>query len=490
MTTIETTGIIPRLQAHAVIGSAPLPELEWIAAHGYLRRFTAGEYAVRKGQERGINGLFVILTGHLALYVDRGPGGGGRRKLAEWRGGEVSGVLPYSRVTVSMGDGVVEADTEIWMVDSEYFPEMIRVCPEVTAILVHVMLDRARHFTSAERRDEKLVALGKLAAGLAHELNNPASAMVRSAQVLGELLDQGEAAAHALGALGLTEAQLSAIAAVRRTCQAGPVHTWSPLERADREDELATWIESRGGDVGLAATLAETGIALDVLEGLAGVVPDRALAVALRWIAGGCAVRSLRQEIERGAARIFELVSAVKGFTQMDRTPDAEPVDVGRALQDTLIVLRSKATSKSASLTAEVDPNLPAVQGVGAELNQIWSNLVDNALDAVAKGGHVAVRARQEGRHVVVEVTDDGPGIPAEIRERIFEPFFSTKDVGKGMGLGLDIVRRTLERHDGEIDVDSRPGRTVFRVRLPAEGMRSSGRWSRASSRIQVETER
>jgi signal transduction histidine kinase len=150
-------------------------------------------------------------------------------------------------------------------------------------------------------------------------------------------------------------------------------------------------------------------------------------------------------------------------------------------------VLRSKAGSKSVSLTADVDPDLPAVQGVGAELNQIWANLVDNALDAVGTGGRVAVTARRAGDRVVVEVADDGPGIPPEIRERIFEPFFSTKDVGKGTGLGLDIVRRTLERHDGEIEVESRPGRTVFRVKLPAQGMRSSGRWSRSTSRIQIE---
>jgi signal transduction histidine kinase len=160
---------------------------------------------------------------------------------------------------------------------------------------------------------------------------------------------------------------------------------------------------------------------------------------------------------------------------------------VGKGVNDAMIVLRSKARAKSVSLTAEIEPDLPPVQGMGAELNQIWANLIDNALDAVSEGGRVEVRARRDGKRVVVEVTDDGPGIPAEIRERIFDPFFSTKDVGKGVGLGLDLVRRTVERHDGEIEVASQPGRTVFRVRLPAEGMRSSGRWSRTSKRIQIE---
>ena len=485
MTVIDAAAIVERLRAHATIGGAPVEELEWLAAQGYLKRYAAGEFVIRAGQEQGSFGLFVLLTGHLVLYVDRGRGG--RRKVAEWRGGEVTGLLPYSRTSSAIGDGLAEAETEIWMVDRDHFPEMIHTCPELTTILVHVMLDRARHFTSTELRDEKLVSLGKLAAGLAHELNNPASAIVRSVHALGEQLDQVEAATRALCALGLTDGQMAGLEAVRQSCQAAPVHTWTPLERADREDRLAAWIEARGGDADLAAPLAETAMSPEVLEGLAGVVPDAALEVSLRWIAGACAVRGLRQEIERGASRVFELVSAVKGFTQMDKSPVAEPVDVGRGLRDTITIMRSKAASKSVSLSAEVDPDLPAVQGVAAELNQIWSNLVDNALDAVSPGGRVAVSARGEGSRVVVNVEDDGYGIPADIRAHIFDPFFSTKDVGKGVGLGLDIARRTIERHDGEIEVESRPGRTVFRVTLPAEGMRSSGRWSRATPRIQIE---
>src|SRR5258707_8474077 len=236
MTATDLTTLVQRLREHATIGSAPVPELEWLAAHGHLRRFAAGDFVIRTGQEQGSFGLFVLLTGHLALYVDRGRGG--RRRLAEWRGGEVTGTLPYSRTSSAMGDGVAEAETEIWMVDRDHFPELIRTCPELTTILVHVMLDRARHFTSTELRDEKLWSLGKLGPGLAHELNNPASAIVRSVHALGELLDQEEAATRALYSLGLSDSQMAAVDTVRQACEAAPVQTWTPLERADREDRL------------------------------------------------------------------------------------------------------------------------------------------------------------------------------------------------------------------------------------------------------------
>ncbi len=483
MTTVPQASILDRLRQHATLGGVPERELEWLVAHGSLRHYATGDLILRRGAP-ATEGLMILLTGHIAVYVEQGRG---RKKAAEWRDGEVTGVLPYSRATTAIGDMVAETDSEAWTVDDAHFPEMIRECPEATARLVHVMLDRARHFTSGDLRDEKLVALGKLAAGLAHELNNPASAMVRSAKELGELLAREETAARALGALHLEPEQAAAVEAARTACLAAPVRTWSSVERADREEAIERWIAAHGADAALAAPLVDTGVSLDTLDRLAATMSGAPLDVVLGWMASGCATSELVREIERGAARVFEMVSAVKGFTQMDRAMVAQPVDVGRGLKDAMIVLRSKASGKSVSLVAELEPDLPPVQGMGAELNQIWANLIDNALDAVETGGRVEVRARREGTSVVVEVTDDGPGVPDEIRERIFEPFFSTKDVGKGVGLGLDIVRRSVERHDGEIGVESRPGRSLFRVTLPAEGMRSSGRWSRTSNRIQLE---
>jgi len=188
----------------------------------------------------------------------------------------------------------------------------------------------------------------------------------------------------------------------------------------------------------------------------------------LCWIASGCAVRALSSEIETAASRIYEIVGAVKGFTYMDHAPTPESVDLRRGITDTVTMLGSKARTKSVEITVQIPADLPPAHAVGAEINQVWMNLIDNAIDALQSGGHVVVTAAMDNGRVKVNVTDDGPGIPQAILPQIFDPFFTTKGVGKGTGLGLDIVRRLVQRHEGEIEVESRPGRTVFTVRLPA----------------------
>jgi len=345
---------------------------------------------------------------------------------------------------------------------------MIRECHELTAILVHVMLDRARHFTSTYLHDEKLVSLGKLAAGLAHELNNPASAIARSSGELRSAFLRFDDASRSLGSAGLKDVQIAVLQKVRNACFAGGVQSvLSPLEQEDREDSIARWLRAHGAEETAAETLAETDITFDVLDELGRSMQGQTLNAALRWIAADCGTRRLTLEIQQGASRICELVSAVKGFTQMDRAAVPEPVDLGRGLANTLAVLGSKAKGKSVGVSLNLEKDLPPVHGFGGELNQVWSNLIDNALDAVDEGGQIEIIARRERDQVVVRVIDNGHGIPAEVRDRIFDPFFTTKPVGKGTGLGLDIVRRLVQRHNGQIELESRPGRTEFRVTLP-----------------------
>jgi signal transduction histidine kinase len=456
--------LLDRLAAHKTLGDAPRAELLWLLQNGTFERFEPGHFFDVKPD--GTDHLMVMLTGRMAIYLERA---GTRRRVMEWRGGEVTGWLPYSRMTPTpIGDLVIEEPTEAVLVHRRHFHELIVGCPTVTATLVHVMLDRARAFNSTYLHDEKMVSLGKLSAGLAHELNNPASAASRSAQVLAAALVDGDRASETLLAAKLNDEQLAAIKRVREECGAtAALPTRSPIDRADREDELGAWLDAHGLDAVVAGSLADTCVTREALDALARVVNGPALDAAIRWTAARTSAPALAAEIEQATSRIYQLVAAVKGFTYMDRATVPEPVDVARGLTDTLHVLGAKAQAKAVGMRMRVETDLPPVRGYGGELNQVWANLLDNALDAATERGEVEVSARREGAHVLVRVVDDGPGIPAEIASRVFDPFFTTKPLGQGTGLGLDIVRRLVRHNDGEVELESRPGRTEFRVRLP-----------------------
>ncbi|HEX9164608.1 MAG TPA: ATP-binding protein [Gemmatimonadales bacterium] len=458
-------GLIARLARHRSLGSAPRAEHEWLAAHGTLRTVAAGEVIVRRGAFA--TSLHVLFSGAHAIHVDRGAGS---HKIMEWRGGDVGGVLPYSRGATPPNDLVAEEPTEFLDIPAQLLPEMIRECPVVTTKLVHAMLDRARTFNTRDLHDEKLVSLGRLAAGLAHELNNPASAALRSAKLLAAGLDADDAAVTAIGAARLSDEQLAAVNAVRDLCATPNLAPGrSAMDRADREEAISNWLVAHGASESCAAPLAETGLTLAALDRLAASVRGEALDATLRWISARCLVRALASEIQTATSRIYDLVDSVRGFTYMDRAPTPEPVDIRRGISDTFTMLAAKMRAKSVEASLEFADDLPRAHAVGAELNQVWMNLIDNALDAVPVGGHVSVQASRARDRVVVQITDDGAGISAGILDRIFDPFFTTKGVGQGTGLGLATVRRILQQHDGEIEVESRPGHTRFRVSLPAE---------------------
>jgi signal transduction histidine kinase len=459
---------LERLSAHRTLSAVPREQIAWVAEHGVFRKLETG--AVLTSMNGQVEGLHVVLSGHLSIHVDRGTG---RRKIMEWRGGDITGLMPYSRMVAPPGDVIAEEPTEVVTVYRNELPQMIHECYELTAALVHIMVDRARLFTSSYLHDEKLVSLGKMSAGLAHELNNPASAIARSASTLAESLIEAEAAAKSIGAIGLDAAHMAAVEKIRDACIVAVVPTvLSPLEREDREDSILDWLGAHKAEISLAEELADTEVTLAMLDELARSVDEKALDAALRWIASGCKVRRLASEIHEGASRIHELVGNIKGFTEMDRSTVPERVDLERGLASTLVVLRSKAKSKSVQLTLTVENDLPPVQGFSGELNQIWANLIDNAIDAVSEGGRVELTASRARNNVVVSVIDNGPGVPADIRDRIFDPFFSTKPAGHGSGLGLDIVRRLIVRHNGTVELHSEPGRTEFRVILPETGSR------------------
>lgn len=450
---------LPNLEA------IPRAELEWLTAHGQFEVREAGSIIAPKGKR--VEKLVIILSGHIAVWVDRGAG---HHRVMGWRAGEVTGMLPYSRMKGPPGDNVVEEPTDLLIVHEDLFPEMIHRCPAFTAHTVHLMLDRARNFNTSDLQDEKLISLGKLAAGLAHELNNPASATVRGAKQLLDHLAAADTASRALGAAGLTDEMLDSIKQVRAACIAKPPgDVLSAIEQADREDEIADWLVRHQADPAHSVPLADTAVTIETLDTLANVASGDTLDAALRWIAAGCSTRSLASDIEQAATRIYELVAAIKKFTYMDNLAGPEPVDVEAGLRDTLRVLAAKAKSKGAAMTLDVADDLPRAHAAGSELNQVWLNLIDNALDAISDSGRIEISAWAELGRVVVSVVDNGSGVPPDVLPNIFDAFYTTKPPGQGTGLGLDITRRLLRRYHGDVTVESRPGRTEFRVTLEVE---------------------
>jgi signal transduction histidine kinase len=439
----------------------PPEELKWLAKHGRLAIYDVGTIVGPKGKR--IYNLWIILSGKIAIRVDRGVG---PRLVTIWRPGEVTSMLPYSRMSGPPGDNYVEEKAELLAIDVKLFPEMIHHCPSFTAYTVHSMLDRVRNFNTSDLQDEKMMSLGKLAAGLAHELNNPASATVRDAKLLLEGLESIDTASRAIGSANLTDAQFDKIRDIRAVCQADSDTLLSPIQKADHQDKISDWLEVRQVNTSLAVPLADTAISIKQLDKLAGVVPGNALEVTIQWIVATCVTKSLATEIEHTASQIYKVVDGVKKFTYMGNRAEKEFVDVEPGIRDTLSVLIAKTSSKNASITLEINADLPKVFANGSDLNQIWFSLLDNALDAICESGNIRIEASYELNRVIVGIIDDGPGIETEVLSNIFDPFFTTKPPGQGTGLGLDIARRLLRRYHGDISVHSVPGRTEFQVSL------------------------
>jgi signal transduction histidine kinase len=457
--------LVDRLAALSVFAEVPPAELAWFVARSDYRTYDAGGIHGDTGEV--VAEMFVVLSGRAGLYLSTT---GGRRKILEAGVGSVLGILPYSRLKGAPGATIIEETAEVLAYHQDHFPELIRECPGLIAALVHSMIDRAREFRAVQLNDDRLHSLGRLASGLAHELNNPASAAARHARSLPTWLEEAERAARALAGAGLTPPQLETIDQVRTSCT-GTAPTRTALEAADREEDIADWLGHHGLDRSAAEALAGSNVTVASLDRLAASVPDTALAVATRWVSSACAARAVSHHIETATTRIHSLVAAIKGFSFMDREGVLEDVDIARGLADTLAVLESKSRAKNVGVQLQTANDLPRVHGFGSELNQLWERLIDNAIDAAGREGQVDVTAGARGDSVIVRVSDTGPGIPEEIRTKIFDPFFTTKAVGSGTGLGLYFAKRVVQTHQGDLDFTTQTGRTVFRVRLPITAM-------------------
>jgi signal transduction histidine kinase len=333
--------------------------------------------------------------------------------------------------------------------------------------LIQGLYHTARSIESTARQRESLVTLGTLAAGLAHEINNPASAATRAVYALQTASDTLVSSLGRLATAELSAEQFAALDALRREIEPQPAEL-DPLDRADREQALSSWLTAHGivREWTIAPPLAAAGVDPAWCARVAIVLEASALEPGLEWVASTLSVATLVGEVKESTRRISELVAAVRSYSQLDRA-SMQHIDVTDGLDSTLVMLGHKLPD-GVTVVREYSAGVPRVEAYAGELNQVWANLIDNALDAMDGTGRLRLAIRVEGNSVVVEIGDTGPGMPPHVANRAFEAFYTTKDVGKGTGLGLDIARRIVEeRHGGTIAIDSRPGETVLRVHIP-----------------------
>ena len=439
----------------------PDDQIAWFLSEVQELRLQAGETYLRQGDPA--DSMFVVLEGQLQARGELG----GETIIVSNKPGDVTGVLPFSRMKQATVTGRAVTESRLLRFPASLFPELVQKMPELTKRLVGVMSDRIREVTRIEQQRDRLASLGKLSAGLAHELNNPASAAKRATSQLRTILRRIKDASHELGRRELTPAQKSEIEKLETsfTEQDGPPP--DTLTIADLEDQIDSLLRSHGqNDLWqLAAGLARRNIKPEVLESLFATLEADTARAALVRIAASVEVANLLNEIESSTSRISDLVRAIKEYTYMDQGP-VQNVDIVKSLETTLTILNHKL--KHGVAVQRDYQRVPfLVNSFGSELNQVWTNLIDNAIDAMGGKGELRVRTYREDTCVVVEIGDNGPGISPEVKPHIFEPFFTTKGVGEGTGLGLDTVQRIVKKHRGNIQVNSKPGDTRFQVWLP-----------------------
>ena len=440
------------------LAQVPEKELLWLIQKSELKSYAIGSIIFVKGDP--IDRLFVLLKGKVKIQLTQ-PGG--VRDISQILPSEVGGALPFSRAKTTNGEALVEENSVGLELAKSHFSDMVCHQPKLTEALVHIMTSRVRTFTHNQQQVDKLAALGKLSAGLHHELNNPASAVQRSAISLNESLEQTKKRLVPL----LNKKSKSLLSAIIERVR--PLeHYLSMLQRSELEDDFIDWFYELELPCpeDTAESLVNAGLTKSTLQQITQEETPDTTAQVLTFLGFWLSLAQKAKDIHTASSRITELVGAVKSYSHMDRDPSMEMTQLADGIRSTLVMLNHKLKEKSIRVDL-LEEDWPKVCAYAGDLNQVWTNLLDNAIDAMPNGGTIAVRSDADNNKIKINITDEGEGIEQNIADKIFDPFYTTKNAGDGSGMGLDIAKKIIERHKGQLTFKSKPGETTFTVELP-----------------------
>lgn len=461
--------VIKDLRKVTALSDLAEEHLGWLADRVEYREFEDGTTLTKKGEI--IDVMYFIIEGKHDFYMDVN----GLQVFYYSFGndsftGGVSGLLPYSRMKESPGYAYSIGKTIAYSLDKKYFQELEQLNPALIQRLIGYMTERARVFATTQLQYEKVNALGKLAAGIAHEMNNPASAINRISAELSRRLNENYILTEKLLEHKISSEQIRGIRLTVEEKNQTSKKKLSPLEKMEKEDEITGWLEqnSPGGNSIALEAFVESGFTREDLGKIKEVVSKESCNDVLKWIENLLISQRIIKDLDEASNRISGLVGAIKSHVHMDRTNALQPTDINRDIENTITLMSYKLKEKNIKIKKLFGENLSGVPAYIGELNQVWTNLIDNAIYAIDKDGELTVETSNDGNFAEVKIIDSGCGIPPEIQSRIFDPFFTTKKVGEGTGIGLDLVNRIIKHHDGDIKVNSKPGRTEFVIRIPA----------------------
>lgn len=468
---------IQDLRKVIVLGDLPQEHLQWIFDHSIYVEYDEGEIVMKTGEITEF--MMFIVEGVVSFYMDKN---GTLVHYFDFANdvatGGASGLLPYSRMRTSPGTSFAVGKLRGFRMHKDHFTELERLNPDLIQRLIGYMTERARSFATTQLQHEKVNALGKLAAGIAHELNNPASAINRISCELAKKLKENYRLTEKLlqNDINPDQLQITRSMVEQKEKERSNKKKLSPVQRIREEDAIIDWLEQNelptdniSGDI-----FVDAGFTGQDLENLRKGADKETFASLLSWMENLLSSQQIIKDLEEASSRISHLVGAIKSHVHMDQTNDLQPTDIHHDIENTLTLLGYKLREKNITVKKTFCENLPLVPAYVGELNQVWTNIIDNAIYALSKDGELRIETSCDIKNVSVKMIDNGTGIPKEILSRIFDPFFTTKKVGEGTGIGLDLVNRVIKHHNGSIRVNSKPGQTEFNICIPVAEIKKS----------------